>query len=152
MSTRKKHSLRLRIERSARSLLKTNHVAVVNVEPGDTQIMLNWKTCKQIRSRPVADALCDIAHAWTIYISVFCQAPGAGQYSKSIEFSPAGLHLVANLEQLMVEKHAELVAQANKMHVIGSGWLAIPDTLSLTEAEADRVFTAMGVWKQAAAA
>lgn len=151
MSARKKHSLRLRIERSSRSLLKTHHVAVANVEPRNVQIMINWKTCKQIRSLPVANALCDIPHRWTIYVSVFCYAPGAGKYSKSIEFTPAGMHLVADLEDVMAAKHAELVETANKLHVIGSGWIAIPNDISLTEAEADQVFTAMGVWQQAAA-
>lgn len=150
MSTRKKHSLRLRIERSARSLLKTHKIAVVNVDR--TQIMMHWRTLAQCRSLPVAEALCDIPHRWTIYMSVFCERPGVGRYSKSFDFMPDGMHLVADLEPLMIEKHGELIASANPKHIITSGWIAIPDDVSLTEAEADRVFTAMGVWKQAAAA
>ena len=85
-------------------------------------------------------------------MSVFCQQPDGSQYSKSTEFSPVGVHLVANLEQLMIEKHAELVAASNPNHMIGSGWLAIPDDVTLTEVEANRVFTAMGVWRQRAQA
>jgi hypothetical protein len=149
---RKVCNRRAQIDRARRALVRTNHAAVANVEPGDVQVMVNWKSCKQIRTLPVADALCDIAHTWTVYIAVFCQEPGGAQYSKATEFTTAGMHLVANLEALMIEKHAEVCASANQKHVIGSGWIAIPDQISLTEAQANAVFSAMGVWERAKAA
>lgn len=149
---RKPCNRRAQIDRARRALVRTNHAAVANVEPGDIQIMVNWKTCKQICSLPVANALCDIAHRWTIYIAVFCQEPGGAQYSKATEFTTAGPHLVANLEALMIEKHAEVCASANQKHVIGSGWIAVPDQISLTEPQANAVFAAMGVWQRAKAA
>lgn len=149
---RKACNRRVQIDRARRALVRTNHAAVANVEPGDIQIMINWKTCKQICSLPVANALCDIAHRWTVYIAVFCQDPTGAQYSKATEFTTAGMHLVANLEPLMIEKHAEVCASANQKHVIGSGWIAVPDQVSLTGAQANAVFTAMGVWQRARAA
>lgn len=149
---RKACNRRVQIDRARRALVRTNHAAVANVEPGDIQIMVNWKTCKQICSLPVANSLCDIAHRWTVYIAVFCQDPTGAQYSKATEFTTAGMHLVANLEPLMIEKHAEVCASANQKHVIGSGWIAVPDQVSLTEAQANAVFTAMGVWQRARAA
>ncbi|MBX8474109.1 hypothetical protein K5D38_04895 [Pseudomonas cichorii] len=148
---RKPCNRRVQVDRARRALVRTNHAAVVNVEPGDIQIMLNWKNCKQICSRPVADALCDLAHIWTVYIAVFCQEPGGVQYSKASEFTTNGAHLVANLEQLMIKSHAEVRASANQKYVIGSGWIAIPDRISLTEAQANAVFSAMGVWRRARA-
>jgi len=39
-----------RAERSCRALLSNNHVAVVNIDPSGSQIMVNWKNCRQIRS------------------------------------------------------------------------------------------------------
>jgi hypothetical protein len=149
---RKVCNRRAQIDRARRALVRTNHAAVANVEPGDVQVMVNWKSCKQIRNRQVADALCDIAHTWTVYIAVFCQEPSGAQYSKATEFTTASMHLVANLEALMIEKHAEVCASANQKHVIGSGWIAVPDQISLTEAQANAVFSAMGVWERAKAA
>ncbi|WP_438279665.1 hypothetical protein [Pseudomonas alabamensis] len=143
---RKPHNLKARMERACRALLKTNHAAVANVEPRDQQIMINWKRCTQIRSVPVANALCDIAHHWTIYISVFCQMPSGEQYAKSTEFTTTGMYLVAHLADAIEATHAELVAQANPNHVIGSGWIAIPDRVELTEAQANAVFARMGAW------
>lgn len=149
---RKPCNRRAQIDRARRALVRTNHAAVANVEPPDIQIMVNWKTCKQIRSLPVADALCDLAHRWTIYISVFCQRPDGMQYSKSVQFSPPGVHLVAGLEQTMIDRHAALVADNNPNHIIGSGWIAIPDVIDMDEAAANAVFSAMGVWQRAKAA
>lgn len=149
---RKACNRRTQIDRARRALVRTNHAAVANVEPGDVQVMVNWKSCKQICTLPVANALCDIAHTWTVYIAVFCQEPGGAQYSKATEFTTAGMHLVANLEALMIEKHADVCASANQKHVIGSGWIAVPDQISLTEAQANAVFSAMGVWERAKAA
>lgn len=82
---RKPCNRRAQIDRARRALVRTNHAAVANVEPGDIQVMVNWKTCKQICSRPVADALCDIAHRWTVYIAVFCQELSGSQYSKATQ-------------------------------------------------------------------
>lgn len=152
MSQRKPCNRRAQIDRARRALVRTNHAAVANVEPGDIQVMVNWKTCRQIRSVPVANALCDIAHRWTVYIAVFCQEPSGAQYSKAAEFTTSGMHLVANLEQLMIERHAEVCASANQKYVVGSGWIAIPDDVAITEAQANAVFTAMGVWQRARAA
>lgn len=149
---RKPCNRKAQIDRARRALVRTNHAAVANVEPGDIQVMINWKACRQIRSRPVADALCDLPHHWTVYIAVFCRDEKGALYSKATEFTTEGIHLVANLEHLMIEKHAAVCASANPKHVIGSGWLAIPDKVTITEEEANKVFTAMGVWQRAAAA
>lgn len=152
MSKRKPCNRRVQIDRARRALVRTNHAAVVDVEPPDRQVMLNWKNCKQIRSLPVVDALCDIAHRWTVHIAVFCQEPSGAQYSKATEFTTERVHRLEQLEQMMIERHAEICASANQKHVIGSGWIAIPDDVTLSEAEANAVFTAMGVWQQARAA
>lgn len=149
---RKAHNLRARIERSASALLRTNHACVANVEPPDRQIMVNWKNCTQIRSAPVANALCDIAHRWTIYISVFCETKAGEQYSKSIQFTTDGVHLVISLADHMEQYHAELCASANRGHVVGSGWIAVPDAIDLTEEQAAKVFAAMGAWTNKRAA
>ena len=44
MSKRKANNGFARAERSCRALLRTNHVAVVNIDPSGAQIMANWKS------------------------------------------------------------------------------------------------------------
>lgn len=149
---RKKHNLRARMERACRSLLKTNCACVANVEPRNQQVMLHWKSCQQIRSVEVANALCDIPHRWTIYISVFCERQDGELYSKSIQFTTEHMHLVASLDSTIEEHHAKLCAGANPLHIIGSGWLALPDAIDLTEDQANKVFKAMGAWEKPKAA
>ncbi|MDD1002394.1 hypothetical protein [Pseudomonas sp. TNT2022 ID642] len=53
-SKRKLNNGFARAERSCRALLRTNHVAVVNIDPSGSQIMANWKSCRQIRSLAIA--------------------------------------------------------------------------------------------------
>ncbi|MBA6091612.1 hypothetical protein H4C81_22465 [Pseudomonas monteilii] len=149
---RKKHNLKARMDRACRALLKTNYACVANVEPPDQQVMLHWKHCTQIRNVQVANALCDIAHHWTIYISVFCRREDGQLYSKSIQFTTEGMHLVANLESEIEKYHADLCAGSNPNHTIGSGWIAIPNKVDLTEDQANRIFKAMGAWSQPKAA
>lgn len=48
MSKRKAHNLQARIARSCRSLLASNHVAVVNIDPSGRQGMINYKSLKNI--------------------------------------------------------------------------------------------------------
>lgn len=149
---RKPHNFKARMDRAARALLKTNYACVANLEPPDRQVMLHWKNCTQIRTEAVANALCDIAHRWTIYISVFCETPAGEQYSKSIQFTTEGVHLVINLAEHMEQHHAELCASADPSHIIGSGWISIPDAIDLTEEQANKVFKAMGAWSHKKAA
>lgn len=60
MSKRKPHNRHARIERSYRALLSSNHVAVVSMDPSGCQWMINWKSCKIIRSRGIVDAIFDV--------------------------------------------------------------------------------------------
>ena len=82
MSKRKANNGFARAERSCRALLRTNHVAVVNIDPSGAQIMANWKNCRQIRSLAIANALFDFSSHWTIYISAMCQDAHGAEYVK----------------------------------------------------------------------
>jgi hypothetical protein len=62
-----------RAERSCRALLRTNHVTVVNIDPSGSQIMANWKSCRQIRSLAIANTIFDFSYRWTIYIGAMCR-------------------------------------------------------------------------------
>lgn len=99
-----------RAERSCRALLRTNHVAVVNIDPSGSQIMVNWKNCKQIRSLAIANALFDFSYRWTIYIAGMCRDERGGEYIKSVEISPEGIYKVERLTDAI--EHYYLVASA----------------------------------------
>lgn len=149
---RKKPNMRAVRERSMRALLKTNYVCVACVGHNDNQAMIHWKHCAQIRDEHVAYALCNVPHRWTVYISVFCERQDGELYSKSIQFHTENMHMVASLNSTIEAQHDALVAGANPLHVIGTGWLAAPDIIDLTEAQANKVFEAMGAWKHKKAA
>ena len=153
MSKRKPHNMRVRMERSLRSLLTTNHVAVVNIEPSGRQGVINWANCKSIPpGQRIANAVCDIPHRWTIYLSALCDAGSGGQYCKSVEIAPQGNYLAEHLTDAIEASYKDLIAECNPNHLVASGWIAIPADVSLTEQQAARVFSAVGAWEQLKAA
>lgn len=145
---RKPNNPRHRVERSLRSLLKSNHVAVVCIETTERQGLINWKACKSIApSQAIADAVCDIAHRWTIVVGVMCQAPDGSQYLRSEEASPQGVYKAAHLSDVIARVHDDFLAGANPNQVVNSGWLAVPDQVEVSEAQAAKVFAAVGGWQ-----
>ena len=148
MSKRKPHNLRARIARSCRSLLASNHVAVVNIDPSGRQGMINYKSLKNIAPGKIGQAVCGIAHRWTIYLSVMCLDARGDRYSKSVEVAPDGVYLSDHLEDVIEHCYMKLRAEANQSQMVASGWIAIPEAMSLDEAHAARIFEAVGAWSQ----
>ncbi|MCF7536203.1 hypothetical protein [Pseudomonas petrae] len=148
MKKRKPHNLRARIERSCRAILSTNHVCVVNIDPCGHQQMFNWKSVKRITSRQVLDAIFDVPHNWTIYISCMCMRQDGSEYLKSVEIAPMGMYLASHLTDSIEHYYTELRDSCNAQHLVAYGWIAIPSAISLDEAQAAKVFKAAGAWNQ----
>lgn len=147
MSKRKPNNPRHRVERSLRSLLKSNHVAVVCIETTDRQGLINWRSAKSIApSQAIADAVCEIAHRWTILVGVMCQAPDGSQYLRCEEARPQGVYKSEHLSDVIAKVHDDFLAGANPNQVVNSGWLAVPDDVEITEEQAAKVFAAVGGW------
>ena len=148
MSKRKPHNLQARIARSCRSLLASNHVAVVNIDPSGRQGMINYKSLKNIAPGKIGQAVCGIPHRWTIYMSAMCIDARGDRYSKSVELAPDGIYLSDHLEDVIEHCYMKLRAEANQSQMVASGWIAIPESMSLDEAHAARIFEAVGAWSQ----
>ena len=152
MSKRKPHIHHVRIERACRALLSSNHVAVVNIDPSGHQGMINYKSLKNIAPGDIGQAVCSVAHRWTIYLSVLCVDARGDRYSKSIEMTPNGVYLSDHLEEAIEHCYLELRSSANQQQMVASGWIAIPGAISLDEAQAYRIFESVGAWNQVKAA
>ena len=148
MSKRKTHNLQARIARSCRSLLASNQVAGVNIDPIGRQGMINYKSLKNIAPGKIGQAVCGIPHRWTIYLSVLCIDTRGDRYSKSIEVVPDGVYLSDHLEDVIEHCYKQLRDAANQNQMVASGWIAIPESISLEEDHAARIFEAVGAWNQ----
>lgn len=149
MSKRKPCNRRVQLERALRSVLRRESIAVVCTDSMDQQGMINWKNCKRVPgSQLIADAVCDIAHRWTILVGVMCLAPDGSEYLRSEEASPQGVYLAAHLSEVIAKVHDDFRATANPNQVVSSGWMAIPYQAEVTEAQAAKVFAAVGGWKK----
>lgn len=148
MSKRKPHNLKARIDRSCRALLAANHVAVVNIDPSGRQGKINYKSLKSIAPGKIGKAVCEVPHRWTIYMSVLCIDARGDRYSKSVEIAPYGVYLSDHLEDVIEHCYTELRKAANQNQMVASGWIAIPEAMSLDEGHAARIFEAVGAWNQ----
>ena len=104
MSKRKTHNMRARMGRALGAILRSNSVAVVNLDPSGRQGMVNWKNCKNIPpSRRIADAVCDYAHHWTIYLAGLCIDQSGQRYYKAQEVAPRNLRRQRSARRLRIK-------------------------------------------------
>jgi len=148
MSKRKAHNFQRRMDRAARSLIITNNAAVLAIDPSGLQVMVDWRKCRQIRNRLVADALCDLPHRWTVYIAAFCVDEFGARYMKSQEINPVGMYRTDSLNDVIEHFYTELRDGCNPNHRVAMGWLAVPTLVMIPEAQAAALFEAVGVWRQ----
>jgi len=113
-SKRKPNNGFARAERSCRALLRTKHVAVVNIDPSGSQIMANWKSCRQIRSLAIANAIFGFSYRWTIYIGAMRRDERGAEYIKSVEISLEGIYKVDRLTDAIEHYYPELRNSANR--------------------------------------
>ena len=133
MSKRKSHNMRTRMGRALGAILRSNAVAVVNLDPSGRQGMVNWRNCKSILpGRRIADAVCDYAQ----------------RYYKAQEIAPQGIYKAEHLTDVIEQTYRAQLATCNPQHLVASGWIAIPDDVSMTEQQAAAVFEACGAWDQ----
>ena len=88
MKKRKPNSAHARMVRYSRAMLRSNHVAVIDLEASNLHTLINWKNGSLITSnarRALVDAVCDIPHQWSIYIAGICRKQCGERYLKSIE-------------------------------------------------------------------
>lgn len=148
MKRRKPHNMRARMERAAGGLLRQHKACIVDASVPEVQVMLNYANLRQIVTRQVASALCDIAHHWTVYVSAICQN-GPERWAKSVEYELAGIHVITKLSDLFEQPVNDVIASCNPKHVIGHAWIAIPDSVSLDEERAHSIYERVGAWNQA---
>jgi hypothetical protein len=152
MSTRKPHNIRTRLERNCRALVRTNHAAVINIDPDGGQHLVNWKTGQVIRSHLMVDAVCDFSHSWCIYISALCIDQLGQRYIKSIEVASQGVYLASHLTEVIESYYREHLDGCNPNHLVASAWIAIPNSVTLEPTQADYIYDALGAWPAKVAA
>lgn len=149
MSRRKPNSAHARMVRYSRAMLRSNHIAVLDVEHLELHTLINWKSTKRITTNArtaLVDALCDIPHRWTIYLAGLHRPPVGEPYMKSEELALAEIYKAESLVDVIGPQSEALRATCNPNHLLGMAWIAMPYQATLTTAEASRIFEAFGAW------
>ena len=62
---------------------------------------------------------------------------------------PSLLYKISDhLEEVIEQCYKKLHDSTNQSQMVASGWIAIPKSLSLDEAQAAQIFEAVGAWNQ----
>lgn len=136
MKKRKQNNTKARIEKFSKALLRLETIAVVNIDPSGHQMLCDIKRERLVQSSPhVHSVIVGMRHEWTIYISAFCNG-----YYKSKEIAISGEYRFNDLEEVIKAYYEELLNSCNPKHIIGSGWIANPCGISLSEEKAAKLF------------
>ena len=94
----------------------------------------------------MANAVCDYAHQWVIYIGALWVDRKGDRYLKSVEVAPVARYKSESLADVIDHHYRALISECNATHVRGSGWIALPYAIELSEEQAYAVFEAAGGW------
>lgn len=153
MSKRKAHSMHKRMQRARGALLRTNHVALVHLEPEKQQRLFSMRNLKEIQPTPIiVNAMADYSHQWTIYFAGFCVDQRGDRYIKGAEVPlPCG-YVIDNLHEGIEDMKASMLDSCNPNHAVGCGFIAVPKSVEIDEALAFEIFEKAGAWSQQTAA
>ncbi|MEW6462972.1 MAG: hypothetical protein AB1459_17760 [Pseudomonadota bacterium] len=155
MSQRKPYNHQARLANYYRSMLRSNHVAVLDVEHLELQTIINWKNGTLVTSNSrvaLVDAITERPYRWTIYLAGLHRPANGEPYMKSEELALEGIYRAESLIDVIEPRSIELKARCNPNHLLGMAWIAIPYQATLTTAEASRIFEAFGAWRTKEAA
>ena len=140
MKIRKKNNSLARLARLSRALLRLETIGVISLSSGHQLICDIKHGCLVQPSPHVANALLDLPHKWTIYISVFMRLESGKITYKPVELYIDNQYKFNDLEEVIRSEYSKLIDSCNSLRIIGSGFIANPNQIQLTENKAAILF------------
>lgn len=84
-----------------------------------------------------------IALNWTVYLRALCIGQFGKRHIKSVEIAPQDIYLAEQPTDPIGAHQKAPIDECNPIHLMGSGWIAIPSAVSLDKEQAARVFDAV---------
>lgn len=150
MSKRKPNSAHARMVRYARAMVRSNHLAVIDVDANNLHGIINWKNKTLVITNArnaLVDCITDVPHRWYLHLGAMNRYPDGTRYLKSgdaLQFT--NYHLARDLGHLIEPDMKALLASCNPNHLVGAAWLAVPYEIDLSEEQAEAIFYAFGAW------
>lgn len=140
MTVRKKNNNLARIAKLSRALLRLEAIGVISLHTGHQLICDIKHGCLVQPSPRVANALLDLSHKWTIYIAVFMRLESGKITYKPVELYIDNQYKFNDLEEVIRSEYSKLIDSCNSLRIIGSGFIANPNQIQLTENKAAILF------------
>lgn len=140
MKIRKKNNNMARIAKLSRALLRLETIGVISLHTGHQLICDIKHGCLVQPSPHVANALLDLPHKWTIYIAVFMRLESGKITYKPVELYIDNQYKFNDLEEVIRSEYSKLINSCNSLRIIGSGFIANPNQISLEDKAASTLF------------
>ena len=95
----------------------------------------------------IAESLAKLSFKWSVYVAVLCRRQDGQQYIQSEQYTFDVPYSRATVENMLNEKHEELVKACNPLHVVNLGWIASTVNCDISDALADELFTKQDGWE-----
>lgn len=97
-------------------------------------------------TREVYDAINSVPYQWDIYLAVICRDQLGQEYAQGLWINSGSQYYHTDLLDVLNQQHKKLINQANPVHRINAGWVAIPSHGEISDAEANALLEKMGAW------
>lgn len=92
-------------------------------------------------------ALTDVAHTWSMYIAALGIDDQGRKYIKAEQLFLPDRRKQADMADALNRHHQQFVKTSmNPNHLVAAAWIGSPEGRDISEAQADRIFTALNAW------
>lgn len=105
------------------------------------------KTLKPVTIGPsIADSLAKLPFKWSVYIAVLCRRQDGQNYIRSEQYNFDVPYHRANIENLLNERHDQLIRTCNSAHILNIGWIASTVPYDIEDSDAINLFDQQDGW------
>lgn len=144
---RKKHCTTKRHNRVASAVLKDLILVFVAGNEMGVRLMHRRKQVFVRCTELMADSISDCQFKWSVFCAITCRRQDGQQYMQSEAYNFTQPYRQSFICGYLNERHKELLHETNPAHRAGAGWIACPNGVEISEAEAAEILTKAGAWE-----
>ena len=109
------------------------------------------KTLRPVNVGPtIAESIAKLPFKWSVYIAVWCRRQDGQDYIQSEQYNFDVPYHRANIENLLNERHDELIRSCNQLHIVNIGWIGSTVNYDINDKLATELFTKQSAWEHLA--
>lgn len=91
-------------------------------------------------------SIANVRYKWSVYLAGLGRDQDDKPYTKSEQIFIKNPHFHHEINDVLHDRHWQIVKNFNDKHFIGAGWIASPVSKEISEEQAFAIFEKAGVW------